>query len=148
MRVEEWLGEDNKLGQDIWHKKYQYNNETFDQWLDRVSGGDKEVRKMIENKEFLFAGRVLSNRGIKENATYSNCYVLAPPDDNLESIFQTCSDMARTFSYGGGVGFDISKLRPKGATVNNTAKHTSGSVSFMDLFSTVTAIIGQHGRRK
>ena len=40
MRLEQWLGKDNKLGMDIWTKKYQQNNETFDQWLDRVSGGN------------------------------------------------------------------------------------------------------------
>lgn len=147
MRVEEWLGKDNRLGIDIWNKKYRYNNETFDEWLDRVSAGNTNIKKMIINKEFLFGGRVLSNRGVDKKATYSNCYVLSAPEDNLESIFQTCSNMARTFSYGGGVGFDISKLRPRGATVNNTAKQTSGAVSFMDLFSMVTGIIGQNGRR-
>ena len=44
MRVEEWLGKDNTLGIDIWKKKYQWNNETFDEWLDRVSGKDSEVK--------------------------------------------------------------------------------------------------------
>ena len=55
--------------------------------------------------------------------------------------------MARTYSYGGGCGIDISKLSPRGAKVNNTAKETSGSVSFMDLYSLVTGLIGQNGRR-
>ncbi len=55
--------------------------------------------------------------------------------------------LARTFSYGGGVGIDISKLRPKGAKVNNAAKHTTGAVSFMELYSMTTGLIGQRGRR-
>lgn len=55
--------------------------------------------------------------------------------------------MARTFSYGGGVGVDISKLAPRGAKVHNAAKQTSGAVSFMDLYSHVTGLIGQNGRR-
>ena len=55
--------------------------------------------------------------------------------------------MARTYSYGGGVGIDISKLRPRGAKVNNTAKETTGAVSFMPTFDTVTGTIGQCGRR-
>ena len=55
--------------------------------------------------------------------------------------------MARTYSYGGGVGIDISKLRPAGAIVHNSAKTTTGAVSFMKTFDVVTGTIGQHGRR-
>ena len=76
--VEEWLGKDNTLGIDIWTKKYQYNNESFPQWLERVSGGDSEVAELIEDKKFLFGGRILSNRGIEkygEKITLSNCFV-------------------------------------------------------------------------
>ena len=150
MRLEQWLGEDNKLGMDIWHKKYQQNNETFDEWLDRVSGGNDNVRQLIEEKKFLFGGRILSNRGMNkqgQKVTYSNCYVIAPPEDNIESIFEAASKLARTFSYGGGCGLDISKLAPRGAQVNNTAKETTGSVSFMELYNLITSLIGQNGRR-
>ena len=48
MRVEEWLGADNQIGIDIWHKKYQNGNESFDEWLDRVSGGDESVKTLIK----------------------------------------------------------------------------------------------------
>ena len=54
MRVEEWLGADNQIGIDIWHKKYQNGNESFDEWLDRVSGGDESVKTLIKEKKFLF----------------------------------------------------------------------------------------------
>lgn len=148
--VEKWLGEDNTLGIDIWKKKYQYENESFEDWLDRVSGGDKEVKQQIKDKKFLFGGRILSNRGLSSKgikSTLSNCYVIEPPKDNIESIFECAGKLARTFSYGGGCGIDISKLAPRGATVRNTAKQTSGSVSFMDLYSMVTQLIGQNGRR-
>lgn len=150
MTVQEWLGENNKLGIDIWEKKYRYKNENFDGWLDRVSGGNQNIRKLIEEKKFLFGGRILANRGLNKDGvkvTYSNCYVLEPPKDNIESIFECASKLARTFSYGGGCGIDISNLAPNGAKVNNTAKHTSGAVSFMDLYSMVTGLIGQNGRR-
>lgn len=150
MRLEQWLGENNKLGMDIWAKKYQQNNETFDEWLDRVSGGDKDLKELIVDKKFLFGGRILSNRGLAEQGkkvTYSNCYVITPPEDNIESIFDTAKKLARTFSYGGGCGIDISKLAPRGAAVNNTAKETTGSVSFMSLYNMVTDLIGQNGRR-
>ena len=150
MTVQEWLGENNKLGIDIWEKKYRYKNEDFDGWLDRVSGGNQNIRKLIEEKKFLFGGRILANRGLNKDGvkvTYSNCYVLEPPKDSIESIFECASKLARTFSYGGGCGIDISNLAPNGAKVNNTAKHTSGAVSFMDLYSMVTGLIGQNGRR-
>ena len=150
MTVEEWLGKDNQIGIDIWHKKYQYNNETFDEWVDRITDGEPRYKQLIYKKQFLPGGRILANRGLYKDGlkvTYSNCYVIPPPEDNIESIFDTASKMARTFSYGGGVGIDISNLAPSGAKVNNTAKQTSGATSFMDLYSLVTGLIGQNGRR-
>lgn len=150
MRIEDWLGEDNKLGCDMWHRKYQYNDETFEQWLDRVSGGNEIIRQDILDKKFLFGGRILSNRGLQKQGrkvTYSNCYVVEPPEDNIESIFDAAKKLARTFSYGGGCGIDISKLAPRGAVINNAAKETTGAVSFMDLYNLTTSLIGQNGRR-
>ena len=147
--VEEWLGKDNILGINIWKNKYQFENETFEEWLDRVSDGNEDIKDMILNKRFLFGGRILANRGLDKlgkKVTYSNCYVLSV-DDSIESIYKACSDLARTFSYGGGVGIDISKLRPVNSYVNNTARKTSGACSFMDTFSQVTETIGQNGRR-
>lgn len=148
MIVEEWLGKDNQLGIDIWNKKYRRNNETFDEWLDRVSINNQSIRNLIIQKKFLPAGRILSNRGIDdEKCSLSNCYVITPPEDSIESIYETCSKLARTYSYGGGCGIDISNLAPEGAKVHNQAKATSGAVSFMDTFSQVTEQIGQNGRR-
>ena len=150
MDVKEWLGADNQIGQDIWYGKYQYNNESFDEWLDRISDGDEELKEEIKAKRFLFGGRILANRGLYKDGvkvTYSNCYVLPAPKDNIESIYEAASRLARTFSYGGGVGIDLSNLAPRGARVNNTAKTTSGAVSFMDLYSMTTSLIGQNGRR-
>ena len=151
MTIQEWLGTENILGLDIWKKKYQFNNESFEEWLDRVSAGNEEVKNLIIEKKFLFGGRILSNRGLEKEGvktTLSNCYVITPPEDSIESIFECASKLARTYSYGGGCGVDISKLAPRGSKVNNTAKETSGAVSFMDLYSLVTGLIGQNGRRK
>ncbi len=150
MTVEEWLGEDNQLGTDIWTKKYCNEGESFDEWVGRISGGNEEIAQYIREKKFLFGGRILSNRGLDKEGrkvTYSNCYVVDPPEDNIESIFDCAKKLARTYSYGGGCGVDISKLSPRGARINNAAKETSGSVSFMELYSLVTALIGQNGRR-
>lgn len=150
MTVEEWLGEDNQLGTDIWTKKYCNGGESFDEWVGRISGGNEEIARYIREKKFLFGGRILSNRGLDKEGrkvTYSNCYVVDPPEDNIESIFDCAKKLARTYSYGGGCGVDISRLSPRGARINNAAKETSGSVSFMELYSLVTALIGQNGRR-
>ena len=146
MKINEWL--DSQLGIDIWTKKYQQNSETFDEWIDRVSGGNEDVAQLIREKKFLFGGRILASRGITDRkVTYSNCYVLPKVEDSIEGIYDTAKHLARTFSYGGGVGIDISDLRAKGMPVNNAAKTTSGAVSFMETFSQVSSVIGQEGRR-
>lgn len=135
----------------IWENKYRYNDETFEEFLNRVSNGDEEIKKLMLQRKFLPAGRILAGRGTNKDGkkvTLSNCFVLSPPEDNIESIFDTAKEMARTYSWGGGVGVDISKLRPNNAKVNNSAKSTSGSISFMDLYSLTTEVICQNGRRK
>lgn len=149
MTEQEWLG-NNQLSLDIWHNKYQYGEETFEEWLDRVSGNNSEIKRLIREKKFLFGGRILANRGLNKlgrKITLSNCYVIPAPEDNIESIFDCAAKLARTYSYGGGCGIDVSKLRPKNAKVNNAANSTSGTTSFMDFFSYVTGLIGQEGRR-
>ena len=146
MKINEWL--DSQLGIDIWERKYQQNNETFEEWITRVSGGNEDVAQLIREKKFLFGGRILASRGITDRkVTYSNCYVLPKVEDSIEGIYDTAKHLARTFSYGGGVGIDISQLRAKGMPVNNAAKTTSGAVSFMETFSQVSSVIGQEGRR-
>nr|WP_312983133.1 adenosylcobalamin-dependent ribonucleoside-diphosphate reductase [Clostridioides sp.] len=148
IRKKSW--ELDELQSSIWKNKYRFNSENFDQWINRISNKNPRIAKLIRQKRFLFAGRILANRGLYKagkKVTYSNCYVIEPPHDSIEGIFDTAKKLARTFSYGGGVGIDISKLRPKGALVNNAAKHTTGAVSFMDLYSLTTGLIGQRGRR-
>lgn len=146
MELQDWKL--SELGKDIWKKKYQRNGESFEDWLERVSGGDLDVIQLIVDKKFLFGGRILSNRGITDRGvTYSNCYVIEPPHDSIEGIYEAAMKLARTFSYGGGCGVDISTLRPKGAEVHNAALTTSGAVSFMDVLEQTARVIGQNGRR-
>ena len=147
MTEQEWLN-NNDLSLAIYDKKYRDGDETFEEFLDRISAKNNSIKELIREKKFIFGGRILSNRGVTGKTTsLSNCYVLNPPEDNLESIFDCASKMARTFSYGGGVGIDISNLRPKGSKVHNAAKESTGAVSFMDIFSQVTGTISQAGRR-
>ncbi|WP_128425256.1 adenosylcobalamin-dependent ribonucleoside-diphosphate reductase [Gudongella oleilytica] len=138
------------LQRDIYEKKYRFDSETFDEFLDRVSGGNNPIKKAIKDKKFMPAGRILAGRGLDKygrKITLSNCYVMPKVEDNIESIFDTAKYLARTYSYGGGVGLTLSKLRPKGSKVNNAASTTTGAVSFMDLYSMVTGLIGMRGRR-
>ncbi|NLX62990.1 MAG: adenosylcobalamin-dependent ribonucleoside-diphosphate reductase [Tissierellia bacterium] len=138
------------LQRDIYEKKYRYNNESFDEFLTRVSGNNNFIKKAIKDKKFMPAGRILAGRGLNKlgrKVTLSNCYVMPKVEDNIESIFDTAKYMARTYSYGGGVGLNLSNLRPRGAKVNNAASTTTGAVSFMDLYSLVTGLIGMKGRR-
>ena len=142
-----WLN-GNELSYKIWNNKYRYNNESFTDWLDRISDGNDSIKELIIQKKFLFGGRICANRCVSDRKlTYSNCYVITPPEDNIESIFDCAKRLARTFSYGGGCGIDLSKLRPNGASTSNAAKESSGPVSFMDIFSQTTQTISQNGRR-
>lgn len=63
MTVEEWLGEENQLGTDIWTKKYCNEGESFDEWLARISGGNEEIAEYIRKKKFLFGGGSFPTEG-------------------------------------------------------------------------------------
>ena len=148
MTVEQWLGEDNKLGIDIFEKKYRYNNENFDEWLDRVSGGDDDLRQLILEKKFLFGGRTLSNRATDKKGSYSNCYSRGFVEDSLDDLMQASKDIAATFKAQGGQGISLSKLRPKGCGINNGQFVSDGIVPFMEIYNTTTESISQGGSRK
>lgn len=148
LRREGWDMSD--LQRDIYEKKYRYDSENFEAFLDRTSGGNEAIKKAIKDKRFMPAGRILAGRGLDKfgkKITLSNCYVLPKVGDSIEEIYETAKHLARTYSYGGGVGLNISRLRPRGAKVNNAASTTTGAVSFMDLFAQTTALIGMKGRR-
>ncbi len=102
---------------------------------------------LLSNFRFIPGGRILFGAGQKRRATLLNCYFMPIREDSIEAIFEWCKEAARTYSFGGGVGTDISILRPKGSPVNNSAIYSTGAVSFMELMSTTTGTIGQAGRR-
>jgi ribonucleotide reductase alpha subunit len=102
---------------------------------------------LLEDFRFVPGGRILFGAGNPRRATLLNCYVIPIQGDSLEDIFEWCKQAGRTYSFGGGVGTDISVLRPRGTPVNNAAITSSGAVSFMELLSTTTGTIGQAGRR-
>lgn len=147
LRVEEWLGEDNQIGLDIWHKKYQHNNESFDEWLDRVSGGNAPLRQLIEQKKFLFGGRVLANRGIDGSGNFYNCFSAGYVPDDYAGIMDTLKEVGITFKHQGGQGISMSKLRPKGTKIGNNYE-SDGIVPFIEMFNIITQGTSQGGARK
>lgn len=148
MEIQEWLGLDNKLGIDIWEGKYRFNNETFDQFLDRVSNGNKDVRKLIIDKKFLFGGRTLTNynTGV-QGASTSNCYSSGYAPDSLEGILELNKNIGLTYKAQGGQGISLSKIRPKGSRLSS-GYETDGIVPFMEIFNITTAGVSQGGTRK
>lgn len=123
MTIEQWLGADNQLGIDIWKKKYQRGNESFDEWVNRVSGGDPDTAKLILERKFLFGGRILSNRGVTgEKVTYSNCYVIAPPEDNIANVL---SDLLKELAAENGEDMREPELQ----AIKNGTKHTDEPVN-------------------
>jgi ribonucleoside-diphosphate reductase alpha chain len=151
-RLNNW--NETVIAKEILSKKYYHDGENFDDFVKRVSGifSDKIKTDMyyaLYNADFLPAGRSLYGAGSKGKfkASMSNCYIMPMPEDNIESIFDIASKMARISSYGGGVGLNVSKLRPNGAKVNNSAKTSSGAVSFLNIFDSVGQVIGSNGRR-
>ena len=97
---------------------------------------------------FVAGGRVLAGAGdLYRLKTLANCFVSKIDEDNIESLYNTAYECARTYSFGGGIGVDISPLRPKNSVVHNAADSSTGAVSFMELYSLTTGLIGQSGRR-
>ncbi len=108
----------------------------------------REVTPLNEEREvYCCTERDTHTFTIGNGVLTGNCYFFQIREDSIEAIFDFCKEAARTYSYGGGVGTDISVLRPKGSPVNNAAIFSSGAVSFMELLSTTTGTIGQAGRR-
>jgi ribonucleoside-diphosphate reductase alpha chain len=102
--------------------------------------------------DFIFVpgGRVMHGAGredARRRPTLSNCYVIPIQDDSLEGIYGCIAESAMVYRTGGGVGTDLSILRPEGASVNATIDHSPGATAFMNLFSESTNTVSQAGRR-
>jgi len=147
MEVSEWLN-NNQLSLDIWNNKYRNGTEDFEQWLDRVSGGNSEIKRLIREKKFLFGGRTLANRGVPNSGSFSNCYSIGFVPDSLDGIMDVATKIAMTFKAQGGQGLSLSKIRPKGSPINEGQFKSDGIVPFMHIFNTVTESISQGGSRK
>ena len=134
---------------------------TPDQMFDRVAHGiakqekgenhnkwEKEFRWLLDDWKFVPGGRILTGAGTDQNLTYFNCYVVPSPKDSRSGIIASLGHMTEIMSRGGGVGMNISSLRPKHAFVKGVNGRSSGSVSWGALFSFVTGLIEQGGSRR
>jgi len=131
------------------------------QMLKRVANGiakqeKKEVRPkwesefnwLLEDWKFVPGGRILTGAGTDQKLTYFNCYVIPSPKDSRGGIITSLGQMTEIMSRGGGVGLNLSSLRPRHAYVKGVNGRSSGSVSWGALFSFVTGLIEQGGSRR
>ena len=106
-----------------------------------------EFFHLLDNFQFIPGGRILSAAG-HDNLTFYNCFVLPSPKDCREGIVETLLTMIEIMSRGGGVGINISSLRPKGSPVHGVSGRSSGAVSWGALYSFATGLICQGGSRR
>lgn len=103
---------------------------------------------LMEDWKFVPGGRILAGAGASEELTLYNCYVIPSPNDSREGVVNTLGEMTEIMSRGGGVGINLSTLRPKGARVYGVNGQSSGAVSWGSLYSFVTGLIEQGGSRR
>ncbi len=132
------------------------------QMMDRVARGiadietdpkrkaewEKKFRWVLDDWKFVPGGRILTGAGTDQNLTYYNCYVIPSPHDSRDGIMTTLTQMTEIMSRGGGVGINLSTLRPRHAYVKGVNGRSSGSVSWGALYSFVTGLIEQGGSRR
>ncbi|NLF37924.1 adenosylcobalamin-dependent ribonucleoside-diphosphate reductase [bacterium] len=151
----------------IWDMKYRYRAEdgtpldaTVEDTWRRVARGlaiyerdrerwEKHFYDCLADYRFLPGGRIVANAGTaRKRVTMFNCYVLNRIDDSIEGIFETVRNAALTQKQGGGVGFDFSTIRPKGAFIRGVHASASGPVSYMRVFDATCRTIMSAGQRR
>lgn len=109
---------------------------------------EDKFRSLMDDWKYVPAGRIFTGAGTGQNLTFYNCYVIPHPKDSRHGIFETLSQMAEIMSRGGGVGINVSSLRPRYAYVKGVNGRSSGAVSWASLYSFVTGLIEQGGSRR
>jgi len=158
----DYYGE-NELAADVLRSKYLAPNEQgpMHMWnriaravasveREHVDHWHKRFLELLFDFTFVPGGRVMHGAGredARRRPTLSNCYVIPIEDDSLDGIYRCLTESAMVYRTGGGVGTDLSALRPEGAPVNATIDHSPGATAFMNLFSESTNTVSQAGRR-
>lgn len=154
------------ISQQIWDMKYRLKSpdgravdKTIDDTWDRVAGAlaaqetDAEAWKprfknALADFKFLPAGRIISGAGTERMVTLFNCFVMGEIPDDMSGIFDNLKEAALTMQQGGGIGYDFSTLRPKGALVKRVGADASGPLSFMDVWDSMCRTIMSAGSRR
>ncbi len=102
----------------------------------------------IAEREFVPGGRILAGAGTDRRVTLFNCFVMGRVEDDLGSIFDSVKEAAWTMQAGGGIGYDFSTLRPRGALVQSVGADAAGPVSFMDVWDAMCRTVMSAGARR
>jgi ribonucleoside-diphosphate reductase alpha chain len=165
-RCESILDRMAPISAQIWDSKYRLKTETgapIDQTVEdmwqRVARALADVEKdpvqweapfydALRDFRFIPAGRILSGAGTERRVTLFNCFVMGDIEDDLGQIFTHLREAALTMQQGGGIGYDFSSLRPKGALVRGVGADASGPLSFMDVWDSMCRTIMSAGARR
>ena len=160
-RITVSLGDGEVVTRDLEHVDKPIETEPG-QMMDRVARGvaavedgaakqeewTQQFRWLLDDWKFVPGGRILTAAGTDQDLTYYNCYVIPSPQDSRDGIMTTLSQMTEIMSRGGGVGINLSTLRPRHAYVKGVNGRSSGAVSWGGLYSFVTGLIEQGGSRR
>ena len=109
---------------------------------------EQEFYAALEDFKFLPAGRITAGAGTGRSVTLFNCFVMGTIPDNMGGIFDGLKEAALTMQQGGGIGYDFSTIRPRGAEVKGVAADASGPLSFMDVWDAMCRTIMSAGSRR
>lgn len=147
------------ISEEIHASKYRGDGEGFREAMNRVAGAltdgpahYHEFREILLDMRFMPAGRVQTAMGSLKVVTPYNCFVSGTIEDSFVqghgSIMQRAVEAATTMRMGGGIGYDFSTLRPKGALIKKLQSRSSGPISFMDIFDAVCRCVASSGHRR
>lgn len=155
MTEEKEYGPTVPISKEIHAMKYRSKGETFREAMIRVADALKDstdhylaFKDILLDMRFLPAGRVQSAMGSPRVVTPYNCFVSMTIDDNMASIMQAASEAAETMRLGGGIGYDFSTLRPRGALIKSLDSRSSGPIAFMDIYDAICKTISSAGHRR
>lgn len=149
------VGPTLEISKEIMAMKYLLKGETFKDGATRVANSLKDseehfqkFRDILLQQKFLVGGRVFAAMGAPRQVTPYNCFVSMDIPDSMEGIMQAATEAAETMRLGGGIGYDFSKLRPKGDLIVSLDSRASGPVSFMGIFDALCKTIASAGHRR
>tara|TARA_E500000331_G_scaffold7131_1_gene6939 strand:- start:5223 stop:7001 length:1779 start_codon:yes stop_codon:yes gene_type:complete len=155
VRNTEYIGPDKDISKEIDEMKYRQKDESFNEKIKRIaralSDDDQhryELEDILGNMRFLPAGRVQAAIGSNRITTAYNCFVSGEIEDSMNCIMEKASEAAETMRRGGGIGYDFSKIRPRGDKIKSLDSQASGPVSFMGIFDSICQTIASSGHRR